>query len=155
MFIQILKFCPKTFFPHFTFESLNWDKHDDKLHHITLLIVILYGIPHVSETFHRSSWIWVIPNVSKARWVFFFSKISYHDNSNKSCFYKQIHFKMALWHFLLGQLIAVLLIARLYDCFIRPRIDEAIKFGYEQGLALNSAGIKCRAWTVRVPYKNK
>ena len=134
---------------------INWDKHDDKFHQITLLIAILYGIPHVSETFHRSSWIWVIPNVSKARWVFFFSKISYHDNSNKSCFYKQIHFKMALWHFLLGQLIAVLLIARLYDCFIRPRIDEAIKFGYEQGLALNSAGIKCRAWTVRVPYKNK
>ena len=137
MFIQILKFCPKTFFPHFTFESL------------------LKPIFLTNYTFHRSSWIWVIPHVSKARWVFFFSKISYHDNSNKSCFYKQIHFKMALWHFLLGQLIAVLLTARLYDCFIRPRIDEAIKFGYEQGLALNSAGIKCRAWTVLVPYKNK
>ena len=152
MFIQILKFCPKTFFPHFTFESLLkpifWQITRD----------LIWDSPcerNISQIFLNMGY----SHVSKARWVFFFSKISY-DNSNKSCFYKQVHFKMALWHFLLVQLIAVLLIAvlliaRLYYCSIRPRLDEAIKFGDEQGLALNSAGIKCRAWTVRVPYKNK
>ena len=38
--------------------------------------VSIYGILHVSEIPHRSSWLWVIPHVSKAP----VSQINYHDN---------------------------------------------------------------------------
>ena len=35
---------------------------------LTILITNLYGIPHVSKTPHRSSWLWVNPRVIEAPW---------------------------------------------------------------------------------------